>query len=152
MDLRMTVRATAVECEPRCGQLRSRGMPRRNVALLAETGHTGFQQLRARGTVRFMAVHAIFHHRRMLPQERTAPLRVTRVTILVDRALDQQLGIGTAMRVMAIGAGDLSFSKRHMGRAHYLSPTQLVALEADLHSGLLDKLPIPRQRLIETEG
>ena len=126
-------------------------MPRGNVALLAETGHTGFQQLRARGTVRFMAVHAIFHHGRMLPQEGTAPLRVTRVTILVDRALDQQLGIGSAMRIMAIRAGDLSFSKRHVRRAHHLSTAQLVALKADFHSRFLDELTVPRQRLIKTE-
>ena len=96
-------------------------MPIHVVALLAEPGLAGLQHLRAGGTMRIMAVGAILHHRRMLPQERTAPLRMTLVAGLVGRAFDQQLGIGSSMRVMAICASDLSFSKRHVSRAINLS-------------------------------
>jgi|SRR3990167_2344019 len=56
------------------------------------------------------------------------------------------------MRVMAIGASDLSLSKRHVSRALHLSAALHVALKADLHLGLLDELMIPRQRLVKTEG
>jgi len=152
MDLRMAVGATSVEREARGGQLRSGRMSRLDVALLAEPGRAGLQQLRASGTMRVMAVHAIFHYRRMLPQERATSFRMTLVTVLVDRAFDQQLGIGSSMRVMAIGASDLSFSKWHVRRALNLSAAQLMALKADLHSRLLDELTIPRQRLVKTEG
>jgi hypothetical protein len=127
-------------------------MLRLDVALLAESGRAGLQQLRTGGTMRFMAVHAIFHHRGMLPQERAAPLRMALVTGLINCARNEQAGIGSSMRVMAIGAGDLSFPKRHVRRALHLSAAQLVALKADLHPRLLDELTIPRQRLIKTEG
>ena len=89
MDLRMAVGATAVECESRGSQLRRGRMLCRDVALLAEPGHAGLQQLRASGTMRIMAVGAIFHHRRMLPQERAAPFCVTLVAGLVDCLLDE---------------------------------------------------------------
>ena len=48
MDLRMAVGATAVEGESRGGQLRRGRMPRLDVALLAEPGGAGLQQLRSR--------------------------------------------------------------------------------------------------------
>ena len=92
-----------------------------DVALLAEPGHADLQQLRACGTMRVMAVGAIFHHRRMLPQEGPAPFRMTLVAGLVDRAFDQQLGIGSSVRIMAIGASDLPFPERHVSRALHLS-------------------------------
>jgi hypothetical protein len=67
--------------------------------------------------MRVMAGGAIFHHRRMLIEERAAPFGMTLVAGLVDRALDQQLGIGGSVRVMAIRTGNLSFPKRHVSRA-----------------------------------
>ena len=127
-------------------------MIRLDVALVAEPRHAGLQQLRAGGTMRFMAVHAIFHHRRMLKQERATSFRMALVAGLVDRAFDQQLGIGSSMRVMAIRTGDLSFSKRHVRRALHLSASLEMALKADLHLRFLDELTIPRQRLRKTEG
>jgi len=148
----MAVGATAVEGEPSGGQLRGRGVPSLVVALLAEPGHADFQQLRPGGPVRFMAIHAIFLHRRMFPQERPAPFRMALVAGLVDRALDQQLGIGRSVRIMAIGARDLSFPEGHVRGPLHLRAAHLVALEANLHSRLLDELTIPRQRLIEPEG
>ena len=89
MNLGMAIGATSVEGEPSGGQLRRRRMPCLVVALLAEPGHTDLQQLRPGGTVRFMAIHAIFLDRRMFPQERPAPFRMALVAGLVDRALDQ---------------------------------------------------------------
>ena len=152
MDHGMAIGTTAVKREPAGGQLRRGRMSRLDVALVAEPGHAGLQQLRAGGTMGFMAVRAILHDGRMLPQERAASFRVTLVTGLVDRAGLEQAGIGSSMRVMAIGASDLSFSKWHVRRALNLSAAQLMALKANLHSGLLYELTIPRQRLFKAEG
>ena len=151
VDHGMAIGTTSVECEPCIGQLRCRRMPGFIVALVAEPGHARFQQLRTAGTMRLMAVHTIFHHRGVLPQERAAPFRMTLVTGLVGRAFFQQGRVGSPMRIMAVRAGDLSFAKRHMRGALHLRTAQLVALEADLHLGLLYKLLIPRQRLCKAE-
>ena len=110
MDLGMAVGATSVEREACRCQLRSRRMSRLDVALLTQPGCAGLQQLRAAGAMGFMAGRAIFHHRRMLKQERAPPFRMTLVTGLVDRAFDQQLGVCSSMRVMATCAGHLPFS------------------------------------------
>ena len=122
-------------------------MLRHIMALLAEPGRADLQQLRILGAVRVMARRAIFHHRRMLPQERPAPFRMTLVTGLIHRGFDQQLRIGSAVRIVAIRARHLSFSKRHVRRALQLRPAHRVALEADLHLGLFDECLIGGQRL-----
>ena len=117
------------------------------MALLAEPGHRRFEQLRTAGTMGFMAIHAILHDRRVLPQERPTPLRMALVTSLVDRAFGHELGIGSSMRVMAIRASNFSFSKRHVSRTLHLSTPQRMALKADLHFRVFDELTISSQRL-----
>ena len=84
------------------------------VALLAEFRRTHFQQLRVGRAMRLVTITAILQNRRMFPQEGSAPFGVATVTILVDGALDQLLGIGRAVWIVATGAGYLALSEGHM--------------------------------------
>lgn len=97
-----------------------------------------------------MAVGAILHCRRMFPKERTSLPRMTGVAVLVDRGFNQHGWIRGAMRVMAVGASDLPFSERHVGRALQLGTAHLVAAETDFHLRRLDELSVVGQRLHET--
>src|SRR3982074_1285266 len=52
------------------------------MTLLAQPGRARLQQCRVVRTMGRMAVSAVFRHRAVLPEERTAPLGVTRVASL----------------------------------------------------------------------
>src|SRR5437879_3488893 len=106
VNLGMTVCASPVENESRGGRLRSGRMPAGVVALLAEPRRLRFQQLRVAGAVSFVAIEAVLHHRRMLPKERPSALGMALIARRVDGSFDQQLRIGSAMHVMAVGARD----------------------------------------------
>src|SRR6185369_3703244 len=69
VNLGMTVRTTPIEIPNRIQQRRSCGMPARDVARIADAWHTHFEQLRIIRSMRLVAVRAILHHRRVLPQE-----------------------------------------------------------------------------------
>ena len=127
-------------------------MSRLDVAPLAEPRCSGFEQLRVTGPMRLVAVEAVFHHRRVFPQEGPAALGVAFVAVLVVRAFDQLLWIRGSMWVMAACTGDLAFTKRHMGRAHQLGAVHLMALETNFHLRALDELAIFGQRLKEAAG
>ena len=103
-------------------------MSRRDVARVTHARHACLQQLRVAGAMRFMAVCAVFHHRRVFPQEGAAPLRVAAQAVLVGRALNKLLRIRCAMRIMAARAGHLSFAVGHVRRALQLGAPHLVAL------------------------
>ena len=47
-----------------------------DVTGIAYARHAHLQQLRVAGTMRFMAVSTVLHHRRVFPQERTTPFGV----------------------------------------------------------------------------
>lgn len=152
MDLRVAVRARAIEGEARVGELRRGRMPRLNMAALAQPRRSRLQQLRIDGAVRFMAIQAILSHRRMLPQEGPAAFRVALVAILVGRALDQLLGIGRPMGIVAAGASDLALAEGHVRRALELRPAHLMALEADLHLCRLDEQTVFGQGFRKSAG
>ena len=102
-------------------------MQRHGVALLAQHRDRRDQQGLLVGTVHVVAVEAVFAHRRVLEQERPALLRVAGVAGLVDRVgLQQRLG-DAAVRIVAIGAGDLPFRQRHVRAAVELGADVLVA-------------------------
>src|SRR5262249_40404820 len=113
VDLCVAVRAGAID-QTHIGQRtvrhvapgqQLRGMADLRVTLLAKDRPRGNEQLLVVGAVRRMAGEAVFPHRRMLEQERTALLSVTIVASLVDAiGLEQRLG-GAAVRVVAIDAG-----------------------------------------------
>src|SRR5207245_3053517 len=84
-----------------------------------------------------MTVGAILHSRRMLPEERAAPFRMAQVTGLVNARLFELGRIRGSVRVVAVGAGQLAFFKRHMGRAHELGSSLQVTLAANLGLGPL---------------
>ena len=64
------------------------------MALPAEFRLADFQQLLVDRAVRFVAIAAVLQNGRMFPQEGTAALGVATVAILIQRGLDQLLGIG----------------------------------------------------------
>ena len=148
MNLRMAVGTPSIESEARCRQLRSSGMPRFVVALLAEPRHAGFQELRPTRAMRVMATCAVFRNRRVLPQERTAAFRVALVAVLVDARFGQQFRVRAPMRIVAIRACDLAFPERHVRRALNFGAAQLMALKANLRPRLLHELMIAGQRLL----
>lgn len=67
----------------------------------------------------------------MFPKKRSAPLRVTCVAVFIDTRLHQLCWIRRSVRIMTVGTGHFSFSKRHMGRAHELRFALEMALAAD---------------------
>jgi hypothetical protein len=107
MDLAMAIAAGAVEDEAALGVLRSGRMTGLHVTQLTESR---FGKLEERFVVRavgFVAVGAALCHRRVFPQKGTPLLRVTGITVLVDRVgLEEALGDG-AVGVVTVRAGHL---------------------------------------------
>ena len=117
MNLGVAVGAAAVEVLDGTERLRLSGVPAAVVAGIADARHASFQQLRVAGAMRFVAVGAVFHHWRVFPKKRPAPLGVAAQAILVGGALDKLAGIGRAVRIVATGAGDFPFAVGHVRRA-----------------------------------
>ena len=67
MYVGMAVCAAAIEVLDGVKRLRLRGVPAAVVAGIADSRHAHLQQLWVAGAVRFVAVRAIFHDRRVLP-------------------------------------------------------------------------------------
>ena len=143
----MAVGAAAVEILDGAKRLRLCRVAARDMAGIANTRHARLQQLRVAGAVRLVAVRAVLHYRRVLPEERTAPFGVAAQTVFVGRALQQLLGIGRAVRIMAAGAGYLAFAVRHVRRTLELCTPHLVALQAQLGLRFL-YTPVLRERSV----
>jgi hypothetical protein len=77
-----------------------------------------------------MAVNAIFHHWRVLPQERTPSLGVATQAILIHCGLPKLAWIGRAMGVVATGAGHFAFPIWHVRGALQLRSAHLVTAKA----------------------
>jgi hypothetical protein len=110
----MTVGATTIEEKPRGRTPGRRRVLCFGVTLSAQPGIGNFEQAIIDRAVRLMARGAILEDRRVFPQKRSAPLGVTGVTVLIDTWLQELRWIRRAVRIMTVGTGDLSFSKRHM--------------------------------------
>src|SRR5580765_4871077 len=100
----MAVCAATIEVADGIKQGWSRWVPARDVTGIAHARHPHFKRVRVAGGVRFMAVDAALHNRRVLPQERATPFGMASQAILVHGCLPQLAWIGRAMRVMATGA------------------------------------------------
>jgi len=135
VNMGMAVGAAAVEVLDGAERLRLRRVAAAVMAVVAHARHANFQQLRVVAAVRFVAVGAVFDDWRVLPEERAATLGVATQTVFVGGALDELLGIGGAMRVVATGAGDFAFAIGHVGRALQLRAAHLMALQAQLRLG-----------------
>ena len=103
-----------------------------DVALLAESRRRDFQQKHVGRAVGVVTVAAVLQDRRMRPQKRAALLGMTGVTDLVYRRLYQLMLIGTAMRVVAVGADHQPLAQRHVRRHVHLILLVEVAPETDL--------------------
>jgi len=132
MDVGVAVSAAAVEILDGAERLGLRGVAAAVVARVADARHANFEELGIVAAVRFVAVGAVFDDWRVLPEERAATLGVATQTVFVGGALDELLGIGGAMRVVATGAGDFAFAIGHVGRALQLRAAHLMALQAQL--------------------
>ena len=128
----MAVGAATIEIANRVKQSWSSGVAAGDVAGITDARHPNFQQLRVICPVRFMAVGAVFHDRRMLPQERTATLGVAAIAVLIGCCLQQLMWIRRAVRVVAACAGYFAFAIRHVRRAFQLRASHQVACEAKL--------------------
>jgi hypothetical protein len=96
------------------------------MALQTECGFTHAQQIRVRRTVRAVAKHAIFRHRRMLVGEWPAILCMATQTELIGIGHAQVVPGRPTVRIVAISATHLSFAQRMVvGQAH-LTPLGLV--------------------------
>jgi hypothetical protein len=135
----MTVRTTTVEEKPRGSTPGRRRVLCLRVALSAQPRVGNFEQAIIDGAVRLMASGAILQDRRVFPKKGSAPLRVAGVTVFIDARLHQLRWIRRSVRIMTIRTGDLSFSKRHMRRAHELRFTLEMALAADFSLRALAK-------------
>src|SRR5665647_2807487 len=80
------------------------------VAFVTQEGRTRFEQRRDVGTVRGMAIGAVFGHRLMFPEEGTAFFGMAGEAGFIDRVFLQQLGTGRAMGVVTVGANHLAFT------------------------------------------
>lgn len=76
MDRGVTVGAATVEILDGAKRLRLGGMAAAVVAAVAYAGHARLQQLGIARSVRLVAVRAVLHNRRVLPQERSTSFGV----------------------------------------------------------------------------
>ena len=104
MHLGMAIQTTACQQEcvglaarQTCGVKGEAGMAGLGMTGLAQKWWAANQQGWIHGTVRHMAKAAVLGHRRMLPQERPALLRMTGVAGVVDGAGDQQIRVQGVM-------------------------------------------------------
>ncbi len=100
------------------------------MARVTNPWHPHLQQLWIAAAVRLVAVGAVFHHRRVLPQEWPAAFGMAADAVLIDRALQKLARIRAAVRIVATGAGDFALAIRHVRGALQLGPPHLVALQA----------------------
>ena len=105
------------------------------MAFLAQERGTGFQQWRDVGSVRCMAVGAIFCCRLMFPQEWTAFFSMAAKAGFIQRVFLEQLGASRAVWVVAIGANHLALWHRVVRRPVHLRAYVLVAGVANFGLG-----------------
>jgi hypothetical protein len=94
VNVGMAIGAAAVEILDGPERLRLRGVTAAVMAGIAHTRHAHLKELRVIAAMRFVAIGAVFHNRRVLPEKWTAALRVATQAILVNGALNELAGIG----------------------------------------------------------
>src|ERR1700720_64274 len=108
----MAVGAAAVEILDGTQRLRLRWVAAGVMAGIANARHARLQQLRVARAVRLVAVRAVLHHRRVLPEEGTTPVGVAAQAVFVGRALNQLFGIRRPVRIVATGTSYFAFAIR----------------------------------------
>jgi hypothetical protein len=132
MDRRMTIRAGAVNFSSvhvveRALIIERPGVSRVGMASLAKERGFGVEQLEMVGTVRLVAIQAVFPDRDVFPEERASLLRVALITLFVDGGLVHQFSFQNAVRIVAIRTGHFSLSDRMMRGPEELRLLLLVA-------------------------
>lgn len=154
MDLVVTIGTAAIKEKARARVPRRARVTWRHMALGTQPWIANFKQTVIDRTMRFMTIGAVFHHGRMFPKKRPAPLGVAGVAVFIDACLFELRRIGTTMRVVTIRACNFPLAQRHMRRAHQLGFALQVTLAADLGFGPLVKegilLPNLRQLMAVT--
>jgi len=138
MNPGMAVRATPVEIPDGVEQGWGSWVTTGVVAAIANARHAYLQQLWVVGAMRLMAIGAVFQYRRVLPQERTTAFGMAGEAVLVDRALNELLRVGSAVRVVTARARHLAFAIRHMRGALQLRAAHLVTPQTEFRLRLLD--------------
>jgi len=133
MDLTVTVGAAPVKKEDRGPSPRSDRVTSCQMTLCANPWVSNFEQPVVYRAVRLMAIGAILNCGSMLPEERSASFCMAHETGLIDARLFELGRIRSPVRVVAVSAGQLPFSKRHVGRTHELGFPLQMALAADLY-------------------
>ena len=133
MDLTVTVGAAPVKKEARGPSPRSDRVTSCQMTLCANPWVSNFEQPVVYRTVRLMAIGAILNCGSMLPEERSASFCMAHETGLIDARLFELGRIRSPVRVVAVSAGQLPFSKRHVGRTHELGFPLPMAFAADLY-------------------
>src|ERR1700694_3168282 len=100
VNVGMAIGAAAVEILDGPERLRLRGVTATVMTGIAHARHAHLKELRVVAAVGFVAIRAVFHYRRVLPEEGTAAFRVAAQAILINSALNELAGIGRTMRVM----------------------------------------------------
>ena len=94
VNQRVAIGAPPVEVLDGTKRLRLCGVAARIVARVANPWHPHLQQLWIAAAVRLVAVGAVFHDRRMLPQKWTPAFGMATEAVLINRALNSWLGFG----------------------------------------------------------
>ena len=94
VNIGMAIGAAAVEILDGPERLGLGGVAAAVMAGIAHARHAHLEQLRVVAAVRLVAIRAVFHDRRVFPQEGTPAFRVAAQTILVGGALNKLAGIG----------------------------------------------------------
>lgn len=140
MNLGVTIGAAAVKVESGKAIPRGTGMLRMCVTLGAKPWICDFEKPVIDRAMRLVTIGAILDNGRVLPEERTASLRMTCVTIFIDAGLFELGRIRSPVGIVAVGACHLSFPKRHVRRAHELGFSLKMALTTDFGlSALVEK-------------
>lgn len=115
VNLRVAINAAAVDRKNRHRVARIGRMSScRVMTALAQPRPRDLQQIVVDGAVRIMTVQAVFDHRRMLPEERTALFRMALEAYVINsRFLQQALRIA-AVRIVTVRAFHFAFRQRHM--------------------------------------
>lgn len=132
MDLTVAIGAAAIEKERRVLSARRNRMLRHAMTLSAQPRVGHFEQPIVYRSVRLVTVGAVFHHRRVLMQKRTAAFGMAGIAIFVDAGLLELGRIGRAVRIVAACASQLSLPHGHVGRTHQLSFPLQMTLTAHL--------------------
>ena len=146
VNLTMTIRTTSIVSKNRRSDrwrerlqvARRPGVPGGDMTRGANPRVCDFQKSIIYRTMRLVTVVATLHYRRVFPKVRTAAFGMTGVAIFIDAVLLELSRVGTAMRIVAVGTDDFSFSHRHMRRTHQLRLALQMTLTADFDLGAID--------------